>query len=117
MNDKYDFLKEQVKKQKPYMKWLKRAGEAAFFGLIFSVVVLLVMVFVYPRLDRAVNPKDTQQVDLGMSSSQGGNKGQPEEDLGQSKTEESSQIAESEAVQSELSTNRNENYIQYSYHS
>ena len=102
MNDKYDFLKEQVKKQKPYIKWLNRAGAAAFSGLIFSVVVLLVMVFVYPRLDRAVNPKDTQQVDLGMSSSQGGNKGQPEEDLGQSKTEESSQIAESEAVQSEL---------------
>ena len=70
--------------------------------MIFSLVVLLVMVFVYPRLDRAVNPKDTQQVDLGMSSSQGGNKGQPEEDLGQSKTEESSQIAESEAVQSEF---------------
>ena len=102
MNDKYDFLKEQVKKQKPYIKWLKRAGAAAFSALIFSLVVLLVMVFVYPRLDRAVNPKDTQQVDLGMSSSQGGNKGQPEEDLGQSKTEESSQIAESEAVQSEL---------------
>ena len=102
MNDKYDFLKEQVKKQKPYIKWLKRAGAAAFSALIFSLVVLLVMVFVYPRLDRAVNPKDTQQVDLGMSSSQGGNKGQPEEDLGQSKTEESSQIAESEAVQSEF---------------
>lgn len=102
MDDKYDFLKEQVKKQKPYIKWLKRAGAAAFSALIFSLVVLLVMVFVYPRLDRAVNPKDTQQVDLGMSSSQGGNKGQPEEDLGQSKTEESSQIAESEAVQSEL---------------
>ena len=102
MNDKYDFLKEQVKKQKPYIKWLKRAGAAAFSALIFSLVVLLVMVFVYPRLDRAVNPKDTQQVDLGMSSSQGGNKGQPEEDLGQSKTEESSRIAESEAVQSEL---------------
>ena len=102
MNDKYDFLKEQVKKQKPYIKWLKRAGAAAFSALIFSLVVLLVMVFVYPRLDRAVNPKDTQQVDLGMSSSQGGNKGQPEEDLGQSKTEESSRIAEREAVQSEL---------------
>ena len=108
MNDKYDFLKEQVKKQKPYMKWLKRAGEAAFFGLIFSVVVLLVMVFVYPRLDRAVNPKDTQQVDLGMSSSQNGNDGQPGENPEQSIAEENSQVAESETVQSELEENNSQ---------
>ena len=108
MNDKYDFLKEQVKKQKPYMKWLKRAGEAAFFSLIFSVVILLVMVFVYPRLDRAVNPKDTQQVDLGMSSSQNGNDGQPGENPEQSIAEENSQVAESETVQSELEENNSQ---------
>lgn len=113
MNDKYDFLKEQVKKQKPYIKWLNRAGAAAFSGLIFSVVVLLVMVFVYPRLDRAVNPKDAQQVDLGMNSSQNGNNGQsgddPEESKAEeSKTEENSQAAESEAVQSELEENNSQ---------
>lgn len=70
MNDKYDFLKEQVKKQKPYMKWLRRAGVSAFSGLIFSLVVLVVMVFVYPRVNAAVNPKKTPQVDLGVSSSE-----------------------------------------------
>ena len=68
MNDKYDFLKEQVKKQKPYMKWLRRAGAAAFSGVIIGVVVLLIMVFIYPRLDRAVNPKPTAQVDLGKNA-------------------------------------------------
>ena len=68
MNDKYDFLKEQVKKQKPYMKWLRRAGTAAFSGVIIGVVVLLIMVFIYPRLDRAVNPKPTAQVDLGKNA-------------------------------------------------
>ena len=68
MNDKYDFLKEQVKKQKPYMKWLRRAGEAAFSGVIIGVVVLLIMVFIYPRLDRAVNPKPAAQVDLGKNA-------------------------------------------------
>ena len=102
MNDKYDFLKEQVKKQKPYIKWLKRAGAAAFSGLIFSVVVLLVMVFVYPRLNQAINPKDAQQADLGMVSPQNQNSGQNEADTSTGKTEESSQIVESEAVQSEL---------------
>lgn len=68
MNDKYDFLKEQVKKQKPYMKWLHRAGAAAFSGVIIGVVVLLIMVFIYPRLDRAVNPKPAAQVDLGKNA-------------------------------------------------
>ena len=68
MNDKYDFLKEQVKKQKPYMKWLRRAGVAAFSGVIIGVIVLLILVFVYPRLDAAVNPKDTPRVDLGTAN-------------------------------------------------
>ncbi len=68
MNDKYDFLKEQVKKQKPYMKWLRRAGVAAFSGVIIGVVVLLILVFVYPKLDAAVNPKDTPRVDLGTAN-------------------------------------------------
>ena len=68
MNDKYDFLKEQVKKQKPYMKWLRRAGVAAFSGVIIGVVVLLILVFVYPRLDAVVNPKDTPRVDLGTAN-------------------------------------------------
>lgn len=68
MNDKYDFLKEQVKKQKPYIKWLRRAGVAAFSGVIIGVIVLLILVFVYPRLDAAVNPKDTPRVDLGTAN-------------------------------------------------
>lgn len=68
MNDKYDFLKEQVKKQKPYMKWLRRAGVAAFSGVIIGVIVLLILVFVYPRLDAAVNPKDAPRVDLGTAN-------------------------------------------------
>lgn len=68
MNDKYDFLKEQVKKQKPYMKWLRRAGAAAFSGVIIGVIVLLIMVFVYPKLDAAVNPKPATRVDLGKTA-------------------------------------------------
>ena len=101
MNDKYDFLKEQVKKQKPYMKWLKRAGVAAFSGLIFGAVVLLLLVFVYPRLDRAVNPKNTPQVDLGINSSSSDDSAQTADNEEERKTGENSQMAESEAVQSE----------------
>lgn len=65
MNDKYDFLKEQVKKQKPYMKWLRRAGAAAFSGVIIGGIVLLILVFVYPRVNTAVHPENTPQIDLG----------------------------------------------------
>lgn len=109
MNDKYDFLKEQVKKQKPYIKWLKRAGAAAFSGLIFGAVVLLIMVFVYPRLDRAVNPKEVAQVDLGMNSSSDGNNLQDGADTEQNETEDNSQTAESEVKESEAADDESQN--------
>lgn len=82
------------------MKWLRRAGVAAFSGLVFGTVVLLILVFVYPRLDRAVNPKNTPQVDLGAATADNGNT-QTMVDKEQSNTEENSQTTESEAVQSE----------------
>lgn len=48
------------------MKWLRRAGAAAFSGVIIGVIILLIMVFVYPGLNAAVNPKKTPQIDLGV---------------------------------------------------
>lgn len=99
MNDNYDFLKEQVKKQKPYMKWFRRAGGAAFSGLVFGTVVLLILVFVYPRINNAVNPKNTPQVDLGTVSGENDNT-QTATDQEENNTEEVSQAAASETVES-----------------
>ena len=69
MDENFDFLKEEVKKQKPYEKWLKRTGVAAFAGLVAGLVILLIMVFVYPRLDDAVNGEKKESVALAEQTS------------------------------------------------